>query len=188
MSDSKFYAVRIGRVPGVYRTWEQAKQQTEGFSGADFKSFATEEEAASYIEYDDYNEHRNDNVTNSDIDKQINNIQEGDVIAFVDGSYSKNENDEKYSFGVILITNDNENALYKAYINREYMESKNVAGEIEGVKQAILWSIANNKTRIKIFYDYEGIEKWATKEWCANVLVSQHYVEFLDEYSNKIKI
>ena len=84
MSDSKFYAVRIGRVPGVYRTWGQAKQQTEGFSGADLKSFATEEEAASYIEYDDYNEHRNDNVNNSDIDKQITNMRDGAVIAFVD--------------------------------------------------------------------------------------------------------
>ena len=49
-----------------------------------------------------------------------------------------------------LITNDAELNLYKAYLNNEYMESRQVAGEVEGVKQAILWAITNNK-EITIF-------------------------------------
>ena len=31
----KFYAVKNGRVPGVYRTWDDAKKQVDGFSGAE---------------------------------------------------------------------------------------------------------------------------------------------------------
>ena len=35
MAKQKFYAVRVGKVPGVYQTWSQAKEQVEGFSGAE---------------------------------------------------------------------------------------------------------------------------------------------------------
>ena len=34
------YAVRIGRTPGVYKTWDECKEQTQGYPGAVFKKFA----------------------------------------------------------------------------------------------------------------------------------------------------
>ena len=34
-----YYAVYKGKVPGVYRTWDECKTQTLGFSGAQFKKF-----------------------------------------------------------------------------------------------------------------------------------------------------
>jgi len=44
MSKSKkFYAVRVGREPGVYDTWDECKEQTNGFKGAKFKSWPTRE-------------------------------------------------------------------------------------------------------------------------------------------------
>lgn len=96
---------------------------------------------------------------------------------------------EKYAFGVVILTNDDtEINLYKAYVNKEYMESRNIAGELEGVKQAILWAIENKKNDITIFYDYEGIEKWATKEWKAKKKVAQDYVNFINEKLKLIKI
>ena len=45
----KFYAVQKGKVPGVYRTWEECKAQVHGYSGAVYKSFSTEEEAMRYV-------------------------------------------------------------------------------------------------------------------------------------------
>ena len=38
---SKFYAVKTGRNPGIYHTWEECRKQILGFSGARYKSFAT---------------------------------------------------------------------------------------------------------------------------------------------------
>ncbi|KAG8939673.1 hypothetical protein FRC04_006080 [Tulasnella sp. 424] len=38
---TKYYAVREGRVPGVYRSWEEAQAQTDHFPGAKHKSFTT---------------------------------------------------------------------------------------------------------------------------------------------------
>lgn len=193
MAKKKFYAVRVGRTPGIYQTWNQAEEQVKGFSGADYKSFSTEEEAIKYISCDEKQEIEKvsdeTSVINKKIENEIKNLQDGEVIAFVDGSHSLDaDGKEKYSFGVLLLTNESEDSLYKAFVDKAYMESRNIAGEIEGVKQAILWAIDSNKRRIKIFYDYEGIEKWATKEWKSKVKASKEYSNFFDEKSKLINI
>lgn len=41
----KFYVVWIGRSPGVYRSWEECKEQTFGFDGARFMAFPNEAQA-----------------------------------------------------------------------------------------------------------------------------------------------
>ena len=46
---SKYYAVRKGRKPGIYRTWDDCKSQVFKCEGAEYKSFATEAEAYAYM-------------------------------------------------------------------------------------------------------------------------------------------
>jgi ribonuclease HI len=41
----KYYVVWRGMRPGIYRSWDECKRQIEGFEGAQYKSFKTEEEA-----------------------------------------------------------------------------------------------------------------------------------------------
>ena len=45
----KFYAVKEGRIPGVYTSWPDCQKQTNGYSGAVFKSFSSREEALNFI-------------------------------------------------------------------------------------------------------------------------------------------
>ncbi|XP_013783903.1 ribonuclease H1-like [Limulus polyphemus] len=45
-----FYAVRRGRVPGVYFTWPDCEAQVKKFPNASFKKFGTEEEAWSFVQ------------------------------------------------------------------------------------------------------------------------------------------
>ncbi|MCR4831128.1 MAG: ribonuclease H family protein [Pseudobutyrivibrio sp.] len=45
----KVYAVRIGRTPGIYNTWDEAKSQVDGFKGARYKSFTTMAEAKAFM-------------------------------------------------------------------------------------------------------------------------------------------
>lgn len=49
MPKSKFYAVRVGRKPGVYRTWAECQAQINHFSGAQYKSFTSRSEADAYL-------------------------------------------------------------------------------------------------------------------------------------------
>ena len=45
----KYYAVRKGTVTGIFRTWEECKKNVHGYSGAEYKSFKTLEEAEAYM-------------------------------------------------------------------------------------------------------------------------------------------
>ncbi|XP_072263668.1 ribonuclease H1 [Pyxicephalus adspersus] len=48
-----FYAVRRGRRPGVYNTWDECKQQVDRFAAARYKKFASEEEAWKFVREND---------------------------------------------------------------------------------------------------------------------------------------
>lgn len=45
----KYYAVKAGYIPGIYKSWDDCKKQTDGFSGAIYKSFKTKEEAEAFL-------------------------------------------------------------------------------------------------------------------------------------------
>jgi ribonuclease HI len=49
MAQKKFYAVRSGRQPGVYLTWDECKQQVDGYTNAEYKGFSTRHEADAYL-------------------------------------------------------------------------------------------------------------------------------------------
>ena len=44
-----FYAVRIGRAPGIYLSWEECKEQVNGFPSAAYKSFTNLKDAQAFI-------------------------------------------------------------------------------------------------------------------------------------------
>ncbi|KAG2439406.1 hypothetical protein HXX76_004763 [Chlamydomonas incerta] len=45
----KFYAVRVGRKPGIYSDWAEVKPLVDGFAGAQHKSFKSRSEAEAYL-------------------------------------------------------------------------------------------------------------------------------------------
>ncbi|XP_049849374.1 ribonuclease H-like isoform X2 [Schistocerca gregaria] len=47
-SGGKFYVVKVGRNPGIYRSWEECSSQVNGYSGAVYKSFKSKSEAYSW--------------------------------------------------------------------------------------------------------------------------------------------
>jgi ribonuclease HI len=49
MSKTFFYAVRMGRKPGVYATWDEAAEQVNGFPSAQHRKFLTREEANAFV-------------------------------------------------------------------------------------------------------------------------------------------
>ena len=49
---AKFYAVKEGKKPGIYHTWDECKEQVNKFPGAIYKSFKTLEEAEKYLHGD----------------------------------------------------------------------------------------------------------------------------------------
>ncbi|TAQ85027.1 hypothetical protein B7494_g6646 [Chlorociboria aeruginascens] len=46
---SRFYAIAVGLVPGVYEDWDEAKMQIRGVKGPKFKKFGNREEAEEFV-------------------------------------------------------------------------------------------------------------------------------------------
>ncbi|MCV3498468.1 viroplasmin family protein [Campylobacter lari] len=196
MAKNKYYAVRVGVNPGVYNTWSECEKQVKGVSGAEYKSFLSLEEAEQYVSDINNNLESKNNINslsdelNSKIEKAISNLAENEIIAFVDGSYDKAQN--KSSFGVIILShNNNRDNLYKTFtkeLGEEFVSLANVAVELEAVKESINWALKYKKSKITIYYDYEGIEKWAKGEWKANNSVTKKYVSFIQEKEKMLQI
>lgn len=178
---SKFYAVKKGRTIGVFDTWNECKKSIDGFSGAIYKSFLTKQEANDFIG----NSNTNDSInSNTDVLKIVDNdLNQGILVIFVDGSYDHRI--KRYGYGGIMLKKDNdkitENQIYQSFNDVKYLSSRNVSGEIFGVIKSIEWAKEHNHKNIKIFYDYEGIERWAKKEWKANTDIAKLYVNEFDK-------
>lgn len=95
-------------------------------------------------------------------------------------------------FGTIIISKGGEKyTSYKSFgkqFNENLIALRNVFAELEGVKEAVLVAVNSNKTKITIYYDYKGIEMWATKKWKAKNEFTQNYIEFMQEKMKYINI
>ena len=174
---NKIYAVKKkGRTIGLFSNWEDCKRAVEGFSGAIYKSFESEEEARAFLEDIDI-------VKNDYISPRLN---AGKVVAFTDGSFDADN--KVYGSGVcIFAPNDIYVELRSSGRNENYI-LRNVAGEIMAVLNAIDWACKNGYNQISIFYDYEGIGKWATGEWKTKTTLSSYYKRYIDDKKGIISI
>ena len=50
LSPEKFYAVKVGRRPGIFTSWEEAEVQVSGFSGAKHRLFKTFDDAKTFMD------------------------------------------------------------------------------------------------------------------------------------------
>ena len=49
MAKKNFYAVAVGKQPGIYKSWYEAEKQVSGFKGAIFRGFVGRKEAEAYM-------------------------------------------------------------------------------------------------------------------------------------------
>ncbi len=164
----KYYAVRSGRMTGIFDTWEECSRQVTGVSGAEFKSFASLDDARAYMQGDAPQQPRDD------------------AAAYVDGSYDAATG--RYSYGMVILYNGEEIKRSDSFSDAELSAMHNVAGEIRGATEAMLYCIENGIPALTIYYDYSGIEKWCTGEWKTNKPGTIAYKAYYDLAKTKIAI
>ena len=168
----KYYAVKNGRVPGVYNTWDECKKQTERYPGAEFKSFSSEDEARAFVLGTLYDSPDDGAVS--------------EVCAYVDGSFLKEK--AMFAFGAVIFHNGEEKHFSKSFDDPELAVMHNVAGEIKGAEFVMQYCLDNNISSVDIYYDYAGIEKWCTGEWQANKSGTKSYAQFYREASKSVNV
>lgn len=171
MSMNQYYAVKVGRKPGVYYTWAECKKQVDKFPNADFKKFDKEKDAISYV-------NSSSNISSSQ------SLGSDELIAYIDGSYF----DGVYGAGAVVLTNSGEKHLSLTGDCQETATMHNVAGELLAARSVISYAIENKFKKIIIFYDYLGIEKWADGSWRATKKQTIEYRNFIYNARKKIAI
>ena len=187
MAAKKYYGVKKGKVTGVFRSWEDCKKSIEGFSGAEYKGFATYEEACAFAGVvPDGKEEQTPGKVHMQV-AAIDSAATDSLVVYVDGSY--NDALPKYAFGCVFLLPDGR--IFVEYGNGDNPQSlkhRNVTGEMLGAMYAVRAAMMNGYASIEICYDYEGIEKWVTGAWRSKTELTQKYAAAMQEWSKSIRI
>lgn len=95
---------------------------------------------------------------------------------YVDGSFL----DGRVGYGVVILENDRVVEEISGLVPTEFIQgTRQIAGELYAVQEAVRWCQKNSIQEIDVFYDYKGIEKWATGEWKTKKPLTRGYAEFI---------
>ncbi len=168
----KFYAVRKGRKSGIYKTWDECRSLVDGFKGAQYKSFATREEAEAYL---------------SDTESAaFVSPKKYEACAYVDGSFRAETGE--FSYGMVVLRDGKEICFSEKFDDKELAAMRNVAGEIKGAQAAMQYALDEGLDEIAICHDYAGISKWCLGEWKAEKRGTMEYKRFYDGIRDKVKV
>lgn len=167
----KYYAVRKGINPGIYKDWNTCKAMVTGFSGAQYKSFTTLQEAEAYIKEDA---------------ETAQAGKEPEVYAFVDGSF--NQKTHEYGYGGFLVHDGVKEVLQGSGKDADMASMRNVAGEVLGSMAAIEKAVELGLEELSIYYDYMGIEMWAKGLWKRNKKGTIAYYDYVQSVKNQITL
>lgn len=200
MAAKKYYCVKKGKLTGVFSSWEECRASVEGYPGAEYKGFATMQEAEEYLgdlfclrfELADKSGGNGEvsalNRRETPDTAQMSELpEEGKLLAYVDGSYD--DSLKKYAFGCVFLLSDGR--IFTEYgngDNEKSLQHRNVTGEMLGAMFAVKFAMLNGFRGVEIRYDYQGIEKWVTGEWRARTELTGIYAKSMREWSRNIPL
>lgn len=178
MAEQKVYAVRKGRQTGLFYNWPACQEQIKGYSGAEYKSFKSQQEASNYLA---------GAVSIAEL-PMIDTAEPSvdTMLAYVDGSY--NIATKEYSAGVVVLWQGAEITFSQKADDPSLKSMRNVAGEIMGAQIAMQYAIEQEAKTVVIYHDYEGVEKWCTKAWEAKQEGTKRYKQYYDQMAAKLDI
>lgn len=193
----KYYAVRVGKLSGIFLDWENCSRAVKGVSGAEYKGFSDITDAERYLRGDVELQQSEDMRLEASEERpeapdersRISSKEEsckGTAYAFVDGSY--NSVTHVYGYGGFLVDRGEEIILQGSGDEPEMASMRNVAGEILGSMAAVEEALRRGLAELTIYYDYMGIEMWATGRWKRNKEGTIRYHEYMRSAMKQIRI
>lgn len=95
---SKYYAVRVGRTPGIYTDWKTTEALVRGFPGAMYKSFPTRDAAEAWLTP----------VPTPAPSQPLTSPPPGFALVYTDGSAK----DDIAGYGVVILTDTDRYQIY----------------------------------------------------------------------------
>jgi ribonuclease HI len=182
---SKFYAVKIGRVAGVYHSWAECQKQITGFSGAVYKAFKTRSEALSFAsgEVDPA-------IASADLDPTLASAESSqalssdsfaptlnplEIIFYTDGSYQASKNYLGYGCYCqhagqeFELSGTGTPEILRYYNIGPGVKVRNCTMEFLGFAETLRilsetgFDFSRYALRFKI--DYVGVQNWMSGDW-----------------------
>lgn len=178
----KYYAVKSGRKPGVYLTWDECREQVSGYSGAVYKSFADRDAAKAFVTGEDHGDHTKTTKCGNGTEKDRTDR----TAVYVDGSYDKQTGE--FSFGAVVLSGGEERTFSQKFEYGTLSEMHNVAGELKGAEFAMRYCAEHGINAVDLYYDYEGIAAWANGHWKTNKDGTKAYKAFYDEIKGTLDV
>jgi ribonuclease HI len=166
MPKKKYYAIAVGKKPGIYTDWLEAQAQIKGFPRALYKGFATREEAQKWLQAPSTTPRtpRTPSRNKTDLPVQTDNNQNRRIEIYTDGGALGNPGPGGY--GVVMLSGTKRKELSGGYrlTTNNRME---LVGAIVALKQLKL-----KDTPIVLYTDssyvVNGINKGWAKSWRKN--------------------
>ena len=186
----KLYAVRKGRIPGIYLKWEDCERQVKQYSKAEFKTFEYHDESDYYAVRaiaQAYIDGQADNNVDSkgviyDYDDYEKNekVYQEDVVAFVDGSNKEGVT----SYATIVYHNG----------ILEYFEAKVIddlgmcqaAGEYAAATAAIDYCVKEKYKSMLLVFDHREIGSFCIGEHKPRT-INKYGVDLVEKYNDAIR-
>lgn len=105
--------------------------------------------------------------------------------AWVDGSY--NNNNGLVGYGVYLIVGKEAQEM-SGSVTKFDNSSRNIVGEVTAAITAIKRAIDEGCSKITVYYDYAGIENWATGSWKRNKQLTKDYHAEVNDLMKSIEV
>lgn len=163
------YAVRVGKVPGLYKTWDECKDSVHGYPGAVYKKFNDGDTEA--IKAFMGGEHQDAALL--DKNNSAMAVADGTWIAYTDGSY--NPETQACGAGLVLFHDNIKETFSALNTDKEAESMRNVTGEIMAACMAIDIAVNAHAKKLIIRHDYTGISEWANSTWKAKNKYTQAY-------------
>lgn len=145
------YAVKVGRNPGIYETWDECKKQVNKYPGAEYRKVKSFEEGIEFM-------------SDSNTDPGYG--------YYIDGSYM----DRIGGYGYSVVICDSK-IRYQEYgrVPKDFRVSRNIGPEFYAALRAMK-IIARIGMMVEpvIHYDYEGTEKFL-RGWEPRTDISRRY-------------
>lgn len=97
----------------------------------------------------------------------------------VDGSWQE---DGRVGYGLVIRKEGKEVYRESGTVPQEdpdLSQHRQIGGEIYAVVQALRWCWKNQVSACTVYYDYEGLAKWASGAWKARTPLTRRYADFM---------
>ena len=176
MAKNKYYTVWVGRETGVFGSWDECRQQVDGFQGAKYKGFPTKEAAEAAFENgpdsDSVETRHGTSLPNWESLPEGSPKPEPNAIA-VDAACSGNPGKMEYR-GVYVATGTE---VFKSPV---FEGGTNNIGEFLAIVHCLAWQ-QKNRTNLPIYSDSLNGQKWVSEMLCRTKLVQNEKNKYLFE-------